>query len=224
VRGAQYVGANWGIVDRNTINSPAITLRAGPVSGPGTGSFAPPFGAGSLSFLVANDDTATSADDEKAAFGNQVDFAGDLVSDLSAVGFRVWQSGENNGKGNPNMPNISFEIDKNGGALAAGEFSTLVFNPSTNPTANQWTGYIDATNGSQGTWFLTGSAGTDTNCTLATPCTFTAMQAALNDSATILTAQVQKGRDFAWQGAIDGLRINNEVFDFEQFGVLVRAP
>lgn len=28
-----------------------------------------------------------------------------------------------------------------------------------------------------------------------------------------------KGRDYAWQGAVDGLRINGSVFDFEPFGV-----
>ena len=229
--GAQYVGPNWGIVDRNTIGSPSITLRAGPISGTGSGAFAPPFGAGSLSFLVGDENAANPPKQEKAVFGNQVDFAGDLVSNLTAVGFRVWQSGENNGKGNPNMPSIAFEIDPNITGNPS-NFSTLVFNPATNPTANQWTGYIDATDGAQGNWFLTGTAGNNgpsgtppgTGCSIATPCTFAEMQTKLDDSATILTAQVQKGRDFAWQGAIDGLRINNEVFDFEQFGVVVRAP
>jgi hypothetical protein len=31
---------------------------------------------------------------------------------------------------------------------------------------------------------------------------------------------VAKGRDDAWQGAIDGLRINNSRYDFEQEGVI----
>jgi hypothetical protein len=35
---------------------------------------------------------------------------------------------------------------------------------------------------------------------------------------------VTKGRDFAWQGAIDGLRINNEIFDFEETGVRTVTP
>jgi hypothetical protein len=218
------VGANWGTVDRNTIGSPQVALRAGPVVAPGTGTSAPPFGNGSLGFAVGQNAQDTAPKQEKAAFGNQVDFVGDLVLDVDEVGFRVFQTGENNAKGTPNMPNIAFEIDKNGGTLNAGEFSTAVFNPTSNPTANQWTGYIDATDGAQGEWTLTGSAGTDTGCVLATPCTFDEMQTQLNDAATIATVQVQKGRDFAWQGGIDGLRINNEVFDFEPFGVITRAP
>jgi hypothetical protein len=100
----------------------------------------------------------------------------------------------------------------------------LVFNPGANSANNQWSPYIDATTDAAGDWVLTGSAGNDTGCKLATPCDFDDLQTALPDSATILTAQVQKGRDFEWQGAVDGLRINNEVFDFELFGVVTRAP
>jgi hypothetical protein len=37
--------------------------------------------------------------------------------------------------------------------------------------------------------------------------------------ATIYTAQVTKGRDYAFQGAVDGLRINGTTYDFEPFGV-----
>jgi hypothetical protein len=36
---------------------------------------------------------------------------------------------------------------------------------------------------------------------------------------------VSKGRDFAWQGAVDGLRINGTIYDFEPLGVkTVPAP
>ena len=37
--------------------------------------------------------------------------------------------------------------------------------------------------------------------------------------ATILSAQITKGRDFAFTGAVDALQINNSVYDFEPFGV-----
>jgi hypothetical protein len=43
------------------------------------------------------------------------------------------------------------------------------------------------------------------------------------DPATILSAAVTKGRDYAWQGAVDGLRINGTVFDFEENGVFTHA-
>ena len=58
---------------------------------------------------------------------------------------------------------------------------------------------------------------------LATPCTFSQLQTALNDggdAATILTVAVGKGRDFAWSGAVDGLRLNSTIYDFEPFGVV----
>ena len=42
---------------------------------------------------------------------------------------------------------------------------------------------------------------------------------ATGTGATIYTAQVTKGRDFAWQGAVDGLVINDTTYDFEPFGV-----
>ena len=42
-------------------------------------------------------------------------------------------------------------------------------------------------------------------------------------NATIMTAAVAKGRDAEWQGAVDGLRINDTVFDFEETGVFERA-
>ena len=51
------------------------------------------------------------------------------------------------------------------------------------------------------------------------------MQASLNDGgdgATIFTLAVTKGTDFAWQGAVDGLRVNDRVADFEEGGVVIK--
>ena len=39
------------------------------------------------------------------------------------------------------------------------------------------------------------------------------------DDATILTAQISKGRDYAFSGAVDALKINAETYDFEPLGV-----
>jgi hypothetical protein len=209
---------NWGIVNRNTIGSPFIDLR----SGPGAGASGPPFGVGSLGFLVKD---AT----EKAAYGNETDFAGQNVDDLTQVGFRVYTTGENSAAGGatPNMPSIAFEIDPNlSNTASASNFSTLVFVPGANSPSNQWSPYIDAT--TSGRWGLTGAAGTAGPCSLnAGLCTFAEVKAYLNDGgdqAKILTAQLTKGRDNSWQGAIDGLRVNDEVFDFEEDGVTVAAP
>jgi len=213
--GAASVGPHWGPMARNIIKSPVNDLRNGPFVPGANGS--PPFGDGSLA-IETGDGT------EKAAFGNEVDFAGDLVNDLNDVGFRVYTTGENNAKGTPNMPSILFEIDPNLSATAS-NFSSMVFQPQSNSAANQWSGYIDGTSGNA--WFLTGAAGTATGCTQAALCTLAQAKTALNDggdAATIGTASISKGRDFEWQGAVDGLRINNEVFDFELFGVITRAP
>jgi hypothetical protein len=206
-RDATSSSGNWGVESRNVIGSPDIDLREGPAT--------PPLGKGSLKFLVGSGT-------EKAAYGNEQDFFGQPVSGLTAVGFRVYTTGENAALGTPNMPSILFEIDPNLGANPT-NFTSLVFVP-TNSVANQWSPYIDAT--TSGFWFMTGAAGTATGCNQTTTCTFTQMQAALadgGDAATILTVGVTKGRDFAWQGAIDALRINSQVFDFEANGVTAGA-
>ena len=208
-RDATSSSGNWGVQSRNVIGSPDIDLRAGPAD--------PPLGSGSLKFLVGSGS-------EKAAYGNEQDFFGQPVSGVTAVGFRVYTTGENNAAGNPNMPSIVFEIDPN---LASNptNFSSLVFVPNNSPS-NQWSPYIDATQTGSGFWFLTGAAGTATGCNQTTTCTFEAMQTKLadgGDAATILTVGVSKGRDFAWQGAVDGLRINSQVFDFEASGVSAGA-
>lgn len=207
---ATISSGNWGVIARNTIGSPDIFMR----SGPGTA----PRGTGSLGFSVSAGPPL-----EKAAFGNEQDFAGNAVADLSAVGFSVYTTGENAALGNPNMPSIAFEVDPNLTATPS-NFSTLVFAPN-NTTPNQWTA-IDATDPAAGFWFLTGAAGTATNCNQTTTCTFAEVKTALaqGTGATILTAGVTKGRDLAWQGAIDALRVNNQVFDFEETGVTAGTP
>lgn len=201
---------NWGIVNRNTIGSPQIGLR----SGPG----APPLGKGALNFVVA--------EGEKAAFGNEVDtYAGGLVDNLTAVGFRVYTTGENieSGHGGANMPSITFEIDPNLAGSPTKNYASLVFMPD-NSTANQWSPYIDAT--TTGHWGLTGFGGTD--CDINGPrCSFTEIKHFLDDGgepAKIISTAVTKGRDFAFQGAVDGLRINDTVLDFEEDGVVTTTP
>ena len=145
----------------------------------------------------------------------------------------MFQTGENAAKGSPNMPNVNIEIDPNITGNAS-NFSTLAWLPPQIEGAanvNKWSGYIDATNtpaAASGTGFvLSGAAGTATGCVLASPCTFSEVKTKLNadggDEAKILTVAVTKGRDFAWAGGIDGLRVNGEVFDFEPTGTRTAA-
>jgi hypothetical protein len=209
--GPTLSSGNWGLINRNTIGSASAFLRSGPA--------APPVGKGALNLTVGG---AT----EKVAYGNEVDsMAGGLVSNLTQVGFYVYTTGENIGAGgsSPNMPSITFEIDPNVTGIDS-NYSSLVYMPDNSP-ANAWSPYIDAT--STGHWGLTGGKFAGTKCDInGARCTFAEMMAYLNDGgdpATILTAGITKGRDFAWSGAVDGLRINSTVFDFEETGVFARS-
>ncbi|MEX2010756.1 MAG: hypothetical protein WEF51_00815 [Chloroflexota bacterium] len=223
-----HASEHWGVITRNTIGSPVAELRSGPYGSFGvTGSAArPPFGKGSLGIYVANNSTTLTPPSEKVDFGNEVDFYGDPLLALSQVGFHVFQTGENASAaygGPTNMPNIRFEIDPNG-AVNPSNFTTMVWVPGPAPMVNQWSGYIDAT--TNGSWYFTGTTGVSTGCNQATMCTFAQAKASLDDVApepTFYTVMVGKGRDNIWVGAVDGLRINSRVFDFEANGVRVRG-
>jgi hypothetical protein len=208
--GPKRSSGNWGVINRNTIHSPTVELRSGP--------FDAPVGDGSLNLAVA-DGT------EKAAYGNEIDYAGDPL-DLEEVGFHVYTTGENNAAPADNMPSIAFEIDPN---LADGKpqnnYTSLVFMPA-KTASNAWSGYIDATE--TGLWGLSGGAFNGTPCSInGARCTFDEMMAYLDDggeAATILTVAINKGRDFEFHGAVDGLRLNDDVVDFEETGVNIVNP
>ncbi|MEH0424550.1 hypothetical protein [Streptomyces sp. B21-083] len=212
---------HWGVIARNTIGSPVAELRTGPFGPFGTTGTAarPPYGRGSLGIEVANNSTTLVPPSEKVDFGNEVDFSGQQVLRLRQVGFHVFQTAENvaYGGATPNMPNIRFEIDPN--VTATDDYSTLVWVPSASPVTNGWSPFIDAT--STGYWYLTGN---ETTCTQAAQCTFAQLKASftnVNARPTVYTVAVGKGRDFMWIGAIDGLRLNGYVYDFERDGVKV---
>ena len=139
---AKYAGANWSQVDRNVIGNAFTQLRSGPVSNNFGVTVEPPVGVGSLGIH-----TGSGAD--KVAFGNQVDFVGDLVSDLNTVKFSVFTTGENRGLAQNNLPSVSLEVDPN--VTDAVNYSTLVFTPLDAP-ANVWT-ELDASTAKQ--WYFT---------------------------------------------------------------------
>ena len=226
---AAFSGAkseHWGVITRNTIGSPVADLRDGPYGSIGhTGPASePPFGKGSLGIEVANNSTTLTPPSEKVAFGNEVDFFGDPVTSLNAVGFRVFQTGENVSYGGVNnLPNITFEIDPNLGNHAT-NYTSLVWQPdgTTITTLDEWSPYLDAT--TTGQWYMTGNAGTASGCNQTTTCNFTQLMTAFGTNnngtpPTVLSVAVAKGRDSMWIGAVDGLRLNNKVYDFERDGV-----
>lgn len=200
---ANYVGANWGVVHRNVMGNGDADLSSSTQT--------PPLGVGALNLR-----TGSAAD--KAAFGNEKDFAGNLLSNLTQVGFSVFTTGENNGLGN-NMPAITLEIDPNT-TTNASNFSSLVYVPN-NGDSNKWTAF-DADADTANHWGLTGSQFAGSQCSLnLTRCTLTEVQALLPD-ATIYSISVGKGRDYMFSGAVDALVINTRTFDFEPFGVFAK--
>lgn len=206
--GASYAGPNWSIVDRNVTGNADSDLRAGPSAG----NDAPPYGIGSLGIRVASGN--------KSAFGNQVDFIGDPLDGITTVSYWIYTTGENNGQNPDNLPSVAFEIDPSGaGSTSAPNFSTLVY-VATGAGSNTWT-QIQA---DDTRWFLTGAAGSGSGCTLAAMCSLTDVQGFFPD-ADLLTVQVTKGTDaFNFSGAVDGLQINDVVYDFEPFGVSQTTP
>ena len=197
-RSGTYAGPHWSIIDRNVMKNGDSYLR----SGPGT----PPKGIGSLGIR-----TGDGAD--KAAFGNQVDFAGVALSSISTVKYSVYTTRENSDLSTANGPNVAVEIDPDGPAVTGG-YSTLVYVP-TALTANAWTD-LDASTAKQ--WYLTRDATPATGCIQSSYCTLAQVKTSLPD-ATLYTVQLGKGRDFAFSGAVDALVINNDTYDFEPFGV-----
>nr|WSW65038.1 hypothetical protein OG461_01890 [Streptomyces sp. NBC_00995] len=216
---------NWGVIARNSIGSPVAALRNGPFGSYGVTGDAgkPPYGEGSLGIQVADHATSQSNPAEKVDFGNEVDFFGAEVLRLDRVGFHVFQTTENvSAGGNRNLPGIRIEIDPNIGTTVTDNYSVMVWQPPAVPltSLNRSSQYIDATK--TGTWFLTGG---ETSCTQAAPCDFKGIKNSLDDGGdkpTALTVAVSKGRDYQWAGAVDGLRINEYIYDFEAGGVNAR--
>jgi hypothetical protein len=203
---ASYAGPNWSIVDRNVIGNGDSYLRSGPAT--------PPSGIGSLGIRTGDGTDA-------AAFGNQVDFIGMNVANLTELGYSIYTTGENKAKYAANLPNLKFEIDPNL-TTSTSNFSTMVFVPN-EIAANQWVA-VDATDAAAGFWYLTGDAGAKTGCTQAAPtCSFDDLQAKLaadgSADASVYTSLVGKGRDYAFSGAVDKLVINEATYDFDPFGV-----
>ena len=102
---------NWGLVNRNIIGAATAQVRTGP--------FTPPYGPGSINFLVPSGN-------DKMAYGNEVDFVGVPLSSVTTLGFSVFTTGENAAINPANLPNLGIEIDPTGPAS------------TTAPTTRRW--------------------------------------------------------------------------------------
>ena len=182
----------------------------------------PPAGVGSLGIQVSDNAVSGSPASEKVAFGNEVDFHGNPVSGLSEVGFRVFQTTENAASDPRNMPNITLEINPR---VARKTYTAMVWVPNPAPFTD-WSGFLNAT--TTGDWYFTESdVATVTGCNQTPTCSLAQAKQALvtqnngTAAATIDTVAVSKGRDDSWAGAVDDLRINSKIYNFEPYGVLV---
>jgi len=212
---------NWGAINRNVIGAASAELRSGPNVAGDDEQDHPPLGSGSLNINVP-----TGAD--KIAWGDEVDYAGDSLDSITKLGMYFFNVGENAGNGPGNMPGLTFEIDPNLSAKPTTNYSSLFWIPPVT-TANVWSPFVDAT--TDGHWYLTGGAfaGEPCSATTSSGCSWNEVRSYLDDDddapATILSVAVTKGRDYAWEGAVDGLTINDKVYDFEEHGVrTVDAP
>jgi hypothetical protein len=222
---AAVYGERWGVIARNVYGSPIAELRLGPWGrnpADATAAQEPPFGTGSLGLAVKGQPAGGSpADAEKASFGNESDFAGLRIADIDAIGFSVFATAE--GSDDPNevaMPNIAIEIDpdvSNGSDPV--DYTSIVYVPPKPDETRRWQTY-DAT--SEGGWFASGQGGVVTGCTGGSLCGFDELKGLLGDDAEVtLSVAVAMGRDGSFAGAVDGLTIGDDVYDFEPLGVRV---
>lgn len=236
---ATYTNPHWAPIARNNIGSPTVQLTGGPygsfgVTGPQS---APPYGVGSLNLGVSDDAVANPPGSnayrqEKASFGNEVDFLGDDPAAINQIGFHVFQTSENADISAGNVPNITFELDPNvGGVSNAVNYTSLVYLPGAVSFSGggSWSGYIDAA-AAGGDWYFTNpTLGTQTVCSQSNYCDWDQIKAALTDggnpaAAQIYTLAVGIGRDNAYFGYVDGFRVDGTVYDFEPFGVVETTP
>jgi hypothetical protein len=199
-----YTGADWSIVDRNTIGNGDAYLRAGPSSA----AMDPPLGEGSLGLR-------TGSAQDKAVFGNQTDFVGNPLSEISTVKYYVFTTDENKRPptGAPeNLPNVQFEVNPH----TTSTYSTLTFAPEEQPAG--WS-EIDASDAKR--WYYTGNFGTTSECNQTTYCTLAEAKSKAPE-ATLYTVQLSKGRDNAFSGAVDALTLDDTTYDFEPLGVRER--
>lgn len=213
-----YGETNWSVVDRNVQGSGDSYLRAGPSFGLPTNVKGPPLGVGSLGIRTGSDVDALGNTPDKAAFGNQADFVGQPFSGLTAVSYSIFATGEDLSASLSNTPSISFEV-----SFTGLDFHTIFYQPSLRAVdANRWT-FKDAAADPDPHWGISGVPGTtcDQNGAL---CTFDQVQDFLAQNApdaAILTVQITKGSGQPpFSGAVDALKLNADVFDFEPFGVI----
>ncbi|GAB3144709.1 hypothetical protein [Microbispora hainanensis] len=214
-----YTGDHWGVIYRNTSGDPSAVLRGGPYGRTSDAPAAkqpPPYGIGSLGLIVGGNT-------DHIQFGNETDFANIPLADIDTLTYWIFTGADADVFPTINRPNLNLEVDPN--RPETGNYSSLVYLPNTSvapsapstPLPNVWQQYDASAEGSR--WYMT-RPGTLTTCTQANPCSFAELKALLPDAVITYSIAINKGsNDGPFHGAVDGLRINDAVYDFEPLGV-----
>jgi hypothetical protein len=162
---------------------------------------------------------------DEIAFGNETDFAELPLSGITAL--KYWAYAGTSSLDDVSVPGLSIEVDPNVGST---DYSNLIYLPDTSagPSApgtrlpGTWQQYDASAAGSQ--WYATGATGALIGCTLLSPCTFDELKTRLPAAVITLSLGFTEGDPFI--GALDGLQVNNTVYDFEPLGTrkLVLTP
>lgn len=220
-----YYPGKWGVIGRNSSGNPNAVLRLGPWGRPtsSTPSAAtpPPYGIGSLGLIVGG-----NAD--HIQFGNQTEFAGVALSSINVLKYWVFADSDTL----PRLPNINMEVDPD--PTGTVHYSSLVYLPNlsagpsapASPTTQVWQQYDASAAGSM--WYATGATGASIGCQAppaGTPCSFADLKTKLPNAVITLSVAINKGSaDGSFFGAVDGLQINNALYDFEPLGVRKFQP
>jgi hypothetical protein len=215
--------SKWGTILRNTTGQPTAALRGGPYGRSGPSSLAatipPPYGVGSLAILVG---TTT----QKIDFGNETIFAGLPLRTIDVLKYWIFVGQD--------VPNVSglpiISIEANPRAAGVG-YTSLNYGPplSMPPSrpstvfSNTWQQY-DASGAGSGWYATNGTIQALTGCTQVTPCSFATLKSKLPNAVVSLSIGISVGPSSTFVGAVDGLQINNTVYDFESFGVRRTIP
>ena len=158
--------------------------------------------------------------------GNEVDFFGDRLRSTSPTSDSTSSTlTENIGQGARQPCRTSRSRSTRTLTAAPDDNYSTSSSSRTTPSARGWSVYIDAT--TTGLWFGTGSQfAADA---IVTPCTWAEL---LTTSTTTTTCRRRsctrsgspRASTQAWHGAVDGLRVGDTIYDFEEFGVVLAEP
>jgi hypothetical protein len=218
----------WGVIGRNTMGSPTAYYRVGPLGRNGgyAATVPPPAGAGSLGLHVEGvNGTGSSA--EKLAFGDETTFADRPVRDLTSLSYWVFTA-EDAFSGH-SLPGLTMEANPDANGVT---YTTLVYLPDASAapsapsprTVNTWQRYDATAAGNK--WHSTADLDPNTTlCQVVNPCAFTDLLAQLGPNGRVsFSLGVTKGRDNEFTGAVDAIRVNDTVYDFEPEGVRTTTP